>query len=170
MRDVVPEEAHRERAGGRSVETPPVAWRVRMEPDFLAEAAFDPNRGQLNADTLLATLARRYPVSGAQTVIVGLTDFDMFRGLEPDLRFVFSTRARSGYAVVSAARMGQGLLERVLRRDRKEERVRKMVERNVGVLFYKLQLRPDSSSLLRDEIGGVDDIDEMRGGLSFASP
>jgi predicted Zn-dependent protease len=130
--------------------------------------AFDPDRDQLKADTLLVTLARRYPVAGSQTVVIGLTDFDTFRSLDPSLRYVFSTRARSGYAVVSAARMGPGLLERVLRRDSTEERMRKMVERNVGLLFYHLQLRPDPSSLLRDEIMSVDDIDEMQGGLSFA--
>jgi predicted Zn-dependent protease len=142
--------------------------RVEVLPRLpLGRWAFDEERDQLDADKLMRVLLE-YRTSGKQQLVIGLTDFDMFLAANPDFRFVFSSRGlRHGYGVVSSARLGPGILDRILLRDPTETRVRKMVERQIGFVLFGLERTLDETSPMRAEIVSTGDIDEIEQPLPF---
>jgi predicted Zn-dependent protease len=129
----------------------------------LDPAAYDDNRDQAIADTLIADIQQRHAAllrqPGAR--IVAVTPDDMYLRTE-DWAFAYSLRAADDrVAVVSYARMGPEFFgntpdERLL-----ESRVRKMVTKNVGVMCYGFPLSKDPRSVLYGSIGGADELDLM---------
>jgi predicted Zn-dependent protease len=122
--------------------TPPAAYNVRRE--------------QLVAEEILATLRHEYPaVRGEpQNVVIGITADDMYiRGY--NWRYAYSYRLK-GAAVVSTARMDAGWLVFLPKADAERQRIRlrKMVAKNIGVLYYQLPLSDDPRSVLYSDIGG----------------
>ena len=66
--------------------------------------------------------------------MIGLTNADMYIAAR-DWRYAYSLRAQDRFAIVSTARMGDGLFVDEVRRMR---RIQKMVTKNLGVLYYQL--------------------------------
>jgi len=66
-------------------------------------------------------------------------------------------------AVVSSARMDPGHLADGTLVDSAlfHRRLIKMISREIGFLYYRLPFSPDSQSVLRESIMGVDELDEM---------
>jgi hypothetical protein len=107
-------------------------------------------------------LWHHYPVGpGGQVVVIGMTDFDMYSRERPESPAFFSRRAAEDYGVVSAAHLHAGLISRAFGRDPLEARLRKLVMRNIGALYFRKPLVPDPESVLYEDLSSVDDIDAM---------
>jgi predicted Zn-dependent protease len=122
----------------------------------------DEEREQLIAEELLELLWQHYPVApGRRVVVIGMTDFDMYSRERPESPSFFSRRAAEGYGVVSAAHLHPGLISKALGRDSLDTRLRKLVMRNIGVLYFREPLVSDPESVLFQDLSSVDDIDAM---------
>jgi predicted Zn-dependent protease len=122
--------------------------------------AFDRRRGQMNASALLTALEERYP-DGSRVVVVGLTDADMFI---PDTNksYAFSYRRANRIAIVSSARMDRGCLGLLAASDeRRLARMRKVIGKNIGVMYYRLPMSRDPRSMLFATIAGPQELDRM---------
>ena len=135
---------------------------VQVGPTLrIPESAADPARGQLNSSALLAILEEQYPSTSGRTVIVGLTQYDMYI---PDVswEYAFSNRGADRLAVVSTARMEYGCLGFTTAGPEQQlARVRKMVGKNLGVLYFRLGQSRNPGSMLYGDIGGVQELDRM---------
>ena len=93
-------------------------------------------------------------------VVIGLTDEDMYiRGEK--WQYAFSYRSGGRFAVVSSARMNPVNLGGEANDVLTESRMRKMVLKNIGVLFYFYPTNHDPKSVLYDGVAGVEDLDNM---------
>jgi hypothetical protein len=152
----------------RSVNLPQLAaetgLRYRVPVGTLPEIALprwslDESQRALVAEQLILLLRRAYGARG-HTVIIGITDFDMYdRG--DRLAHTFSWRASSHYGVVSTSTLAANILDRI-RGHSRHERTRKLVARNIGFLYYHRHEIDDPRSLLRSPMHGVGDIDKLR--------
>lgn len=128
-----------------------------LSPD---ESAFDPERDQYVTEELLNGLVQSYPKARPDdgSVVIGILRDDVYILDRPDWYWAFGMRGDSGYAVVSTARMGdlQDPVAPIVM-----SRLRKMILRNIGVLYYGLPLNQDPISVLYVEVLGVDDLDRM---------
>lgn len=132
---------------------------LEVVPSTTEAHAYNPDRRQLNASAVLASLQTQYPSERA--VVIAVTDKDMYiPGLS--WRYAFSYRREGRLAVVSTARMDHGCLGLFTAgKDRRLARLRKMVGKNLGVLYYGLPLSGDPRSLLYANIGGPQELDVM---------
>lgn len=131
---------------------------VLPEIASLPHAALDEDRNALDGDLLLDVLARWYGAHGRATVI-GVTDYEMFSA-DLELDHPFMLRTSPNYAVVSTADLGASVISR-LRGHTRYERTRKLAARAIGFLYLRRPFSPDSHSLLRSQMGGVGDIDDL---------
>jgi hypothetical protein len=77
-------------------------------------------------------------------------------------RFTFSLRSEEDhFAVVSYARMDPARLGGRTDAERLKTRLRKMVAKNIGIMYYGLPISQDPRSVLYGQIGGVRELDEM---------
>jgi predicted Zn-dependent protease len=127
--------------------------------------AVDEPRGQAIAEELITTIRRRYThlVRNPNARVIGITPRDMFiLAMQKRWRFAFSLRGDDRrFAVISYARMdpvayGQPPNEELLR-----SRLRKMVMKDIGVMYYGLPLSNDPRSVMYSNILGIDDLDRM---------
>lgn len=126
----------------------------------LPEESFDVNRGQADSEMLLSILERSYPPTTTRTIVIGLTNADIFT---PHLNWAFSYRRPPRFAVVSPARMDRGCLGiRPADDGTQMARLRKMVGKNIGSLFYGLPLSTHPRSMMNASIGGPQELDTMR--------
>lgn len=131
---------------------------VEIAPSIpLPDGALNRKRNQLIAEQLVeAIAATELAASDPGAIIIGLTDEDVY--IESmDWRYAYGLRSGETLAVVSTARMN------VLRANatKRLERLRKMVTRDLGILYYGLALSDDRSSVLYKDILGPDDLDRM---------
>jgi predicted Zn-dependent protease len=140
---------------GTPVEVKP---HVRTPP-----AAYNEQRKQLVAEEVVAGLRREYPAARGepQNVIIGVTADDIYIRAY-NWRYAYSYRLK-GAAVVSTARMDAGWLIFMPKgeAERRRSRLRKMVAKNIGVLYYELPLSDDPRSLLYSDVGGPRALDRM---------
>jgi predicted Zn-dependent protease len=136
--------------------------RIRVEPELTTDVrAFDPGRGKANASELLSILESRYPESSVRTVVIGLTEADMFVP-EAGSQSVFTYRRAHRIAVVSSARMDQGCLGLfAVSEERQLARMRKVVGRNIGLMYFRLAVNHDPHSLLYASMAGPQHLDVM---------
>lgn len=131
-------------------------------PVALPDDAIDLTRGQADSGVLLAALAARYPDAGTPIVAIGLTSADLFIR-EANWKYAFSNRRPPRFAVVSPARMDRGCMGlRPASEATRLARLRKMVGKNIGVLFYRLPPSAHPRSLMYAWIGGPQELDTMR--------
>lgn len=135
--------------------------RIRVEVGLAGAGgdAYDPRRRQVNAANVLDTLARLYPDHRA--IVIAVTDRDMYI---PGFawRYAFSYRRQSRLAVVSTARMERGCLGLFAASEhRQAARLRKMIGKNVGALYFGLPVSSDPRSLMYAYIGGPQELDRM---------
>jgi predicted Zn-dependent protease len=140
------------------------AVRYDLNVDILPRAPIpasleDPGRGQLAAEDLIGLLRATYSeATDPNRVVIGVLQADIYiRGI-PEWQWAFGNRAEGHLAVVSTSRMnatglfGDGLAA---------SRLRKMVTRDIGVLYFGLRLSSDPHSVLYSEILGVADLDGL---------
>jgi predicted Zn-dependent protease len=123
--------------------------------------AYVEDRRQMNSAMMLTRLESAYPSIGEPVVVIGLTTRDMFNP-EVNWAYVFSYRGDNRVAVVSPVRMDRGCMG-VFQADddRIMARLRKMVGKNIGILYFGLEMSEDPASMLYAHIGGPQELDAM---------
>lgn len=138
---------------GVSIEVAPaIAW---------PENAYVPERRQMNSDVMLSRLEETYATADRPVIAIALTTRDMFN---PGVSwgYVFSYRRNNRLAVVSPARMDRGCMGLFPVDDaRIMARLRKMVGKNIGIMYYGLDTILDPASMLYANIGGPQELDAM---------
>jgi hypothetical protein len=119
-----------------------------------------PGKEQLNAVALIDLLNERYTAAPDATV-VGITDYDMATESGP---YTFSLRAPERYGVISTARLGADVGDRLSGHTR-YERVRKLVKRQVEFHRQGGVQTDDPRSLLRPPLTDVSEIDQLDEGF-----
>ena len=134
---------------------------ITLEPLPLRLAAIDNRRQQLVAEDIVDLMKRTYPklAGDPNAIVIGLTNEDMY-SRNCDWKFAFS-RWQGRFAVVSSARMNPLNLGAAPNDDLLNIRLRKMVLKNIGLLYYELPTSRDRRSVLYDDINGVEDLDNM---------
>ena len=132
---------------------------IRILPSIpIPDDAIDATRDQLIAERLLDTLARTDMVTkrDPNAVVIALTNADIYIAGQ-DWRYAYGMRSLDTLAVVSSARMAD------LRADpaTQMQRLRKMVTKNLGILYFGLGVSDDPRSVLFKDILGPDDLDYM---------
>lgn len=137
-----------------------LALEVHTAPPFgLEPSTMDPQRQQLVAEEVIALLRRTRPEL-APHVIIGLTTYDLYIRGNPDWEWAFSYRERTT-AVVSVARMDPANWGEPADVERLRTRLRKMVSKNLGIMYYGLSPGSDRRSVLFGPILGLDDLDAI---------
>jgi predicted Zn-dependent protease len=125
------------------------------------EDAYVERRRQMNSARMLTRLESIYGTPESHDVAIGLTTRDMFNP-EVNWSYVFSYRGDNRVAVVSPARMDRGCMGLVQADDdRIMARLRKMVGKNIGILYFGLGMSADPASMLYANIGGPQELDAM---------
>jgi predicted Zn-dependent protease len=138
-----------------------------VEAKVLRPAALDPNawdneRGQVVAESVLASLKAVHGevASDPGAVIIALVTSDVYIREQPNWRWAFGLRGEEGrFAVVSTARMswpGGSVGEASV-----PARLRKMVGKDVGLMYFGLSVSSDPHSVLYWSVGGIGDLDRM---------
>lgn len=129
----------------------------------LPETAVNRKRDQLIAEQTVAIMKQANPnlANDPQAIMIGLTNHDMYIAGR-DWRFAFGWRDEGKYAVVSSARMHLPNGSRKITRRVVASRLRKMVTKNVGILYYHLSPSDDPRSVLYRNVGGIRELDYMR--------
>jgi tetratricopeptide (TPR) repeat protein len=128
----------------------------------LASSAFDGQRHQLIAEDVIELIKRTYPklAEDPDAVVIGLTDSDMYIK-EKTWRYAFSYWVDSRFAVVSNARMTPANIRQPARAELLNTRFRKMVMKNIGILYYQMPTNNNPKSVLYNKIDGVEELDGM---------
>ncbi len=123
----------------------------------------DPQRRQIIAEAVIDLMKVSYPnlANDPQAILIGLTTRDMYT-TKYNWRFTFGWRQAGHFAVVSNARMKLGTWPTsTATPDEQESRLRKMVTKNIGIMYYGLPQNNDPRSVLYSDIGGIEELDEM---------
>ncbi len=122
----------------------------------------DYRRQQLIAEELIGLMKRRYPELGndPKAFLIGITSDDIYiRGYT--WRFAFSFRQDGRLAVVSSARMDPTRFGEAPDAALLHARLRKMISKNIGIMYYRLERSGNRRSVLYGPIEGLDDLDRM---------
>ena len=117
-------------------------------------------RQQLVAEAVIELIKAANPdlVEDPGAILIGLTGEDMYIS-QYSWRFTFSWRQEGRYAVVSDARMS--IRSRGVSAETVLIRLRKMVTKNIGILYYRLPQSDDPRSVLYKNVGGIEELDYM---------
>ena len=134
-----------------------------LDPLTLDESVVDNRRRQLIAEPLIDLMKRGYPAEAADStaVLVGITTHDLYIAGYTTWRFAFSLRQEDRFAVVSTARMDNANLGKPSDPRLLETRLRKMVTKNLGIMYFGLEQSTNRRSVLYGPILGVDDLDSI---------
>jgi predicted Zn-dependent protease len=130
-----------------------IAAPIPVPPD-----ALDTTRIQLGADRLLEAIKTSdVAVADPEAVIIGLTDQDMYIE-ELTWRYAYAFRSNNGlHAVISTARFDAYRADEA----KQMQRLRKMITKNLGFLYYGLGSSDDPGSVMYGQIMGPDDLDAV---------
>jgi len=135
---------------------------IVMQPVPFSLSTIAKRRQQVIAEEAINLMKLRYPnlASDPNAVVIGLTDEDLFIRRR-DSQYAFSYRTQRRFAVVSSARMDPANLGSAANEALVEARLRKMVLKNIGILYYLLPTNHDPNSVLYEDVGVVEDLDNM---------
>lgn len=129
-----------------------------LPPISVTPAALDRDRVQVVAEELGGSL-RGLP-QHRRNVLIGLTGYDMYvRAL--DWEYAFAHRDRERVIVISIARMDEANWGRAPSPELLTTRLRKMVAKNLGLVYYGLRQTSDRRSVLFGPILSLDDLDSI---------
>lgn len=136
-----------------------------LSPIGFDRVTFDPERSQVVADRLIQAVRYRHATlaKNPSTRVIGITPLDMYmEAMREQWSFTFSMRSRDRrFAVVSYARMNPVNLGEAPDDDLLRSRLRKMVAKNIGIMYFGLPVNDDPRSALFRNVLGVDDLDRM---------
>ena len=132
-----------------------------LERLSLDSSTVDEQRQQLVAEQLIRVMKQGYPrlAEDPASILIGLTEHDMYIRGKTTWRFAFSYREDGRFAVVSSARMAIGLTAG--QASVFHSRFRKMVSKNIGVLYYHLPQSLHPHSVMYKYVGGIQELDIM---------
>jgi predicted Zn-dependent protease len=126
---------------------------------------FDEDRSQAVADRLIQAVRFRYPslVKNPRTRIIAITSSDMYmEEMRDKWAFTFSLRSDDRrMAVVSYARMDPETLGAPPDEGLLHGRLRKMIAKNIGIMYFGLNTNDNPRSVLFGNVLGVADLDRM---------
>lgn len=127
----------------------------------IEDAARDEARGQVIAEELLRTLRYDYPETTANrsAVLIGVVDEDLYIRKRSDWAWAFGLRSLGRFAIVSTARMDAPNGSASAKTQ--TVRLRKMVTKYIGLMYFDLEESDDPESVLYGDIGGIADLDRM---------
>jgi len=133
-----------------------------IQPVPFALSTIDKQRQQVIAEEAIELIKLRYPNLAADpnAIVIGLTDEDMYIR-KYDWQFAFTYRKETRFAVVSTARMNPVNLGQPANNVLLESRMRKMVLKDIGLLYYLFTSNRNPESVLYEGVEGVDDLDKM---------
>jgi predicted Zn-dependent protease len=128
----------------------------------LDSTMIDQRRNQVVAESLIAMIRQQHPnlESDPNAIVIGLTRADMYIH-KYDWKFAFNFRQDNRFAVISVARMdpinfGEPADESLL-----NTRLRKMVTKNIGILYFRKSLNNNPRSVLYSSVEGLEELDAM---------
>ncbi len=92
--------------------------------------------------------------------MIGITEEDIYIR-KSSWQFAFSYRAENRFAVVSSARMNPVNFDQPNDQALLHTRLRKMITKNIGILYFGLPQNNDPRSVLYRSILGVDELDRV---------
>jgi predicted Zn-dependent protease len=130
---------------------------VKLEPWVV-----DYSRRQLVAEELIKEMKHRYPeiASDRTVILIGITLKDMFISGYP-WQFAFSWRESGRFAVVSAGRMDPAFFGKPYDEFLLQLRMKKMVTKNVGLMYFGRFQSSDPKSVLYQSILKIDDLERV---------
>lgn len=123
----------------------------------------DAARGQLMAEEFALSIRRSVPeyADDLNTILIGFTSEDMYPTSQ-DWQFAFGWRqGTTRTAVVSTARLdltNQGIPASA---DIVSSRLRKIVTKDIGILYYGLPQSGNPQSVLYNQIMGIEELDQI---------
>jgi predicted Zn-dependent protease len=129
----------------------------------LDERHWNQQRLQWNAEGILHQLRANQAKLGGRpnAVVIGVTASDIYIP-SIDWRYAFAYRQSGGFAVLSSARLCGATWEHQTPTDElRVSRLRKVLLKQVGLLYYHLPLSRDPRSVLYSEVLGVEELDRM---------
>ena len=135
---------------------------IVTQPVAFALTTVDKRRQQVIAEEAINLMRARYPelASDPNAIVIGLTNEDLFIR-QTDDQYAFCYRMRGRFAVVSSARMDPANLGGATNDLLTESRMRKMLLKNIGILYYHLPVNHDPKSVLYEDVEEVADLDKM---------
>jgi predicted Zn-dependent protease len=124
---------------------------------------FDGARQQLAAEPLVDSVHAAFPevANDPGAVLIGLTTSDIYP-TSVSWQFAFGWRKGDLHtAVVSAARMGIHYAGEPDEVAKPEVRMRKMISKDIGMLYYGLAQSNNPRSVLYNQIGGIEELDAV---------
>jgi predicted Zn-dependent protease len=137
--------------------------RIQILPNVpLTAAAINPDRKQLIAERAIELMKQANPQlqTDPQAILIGLTKADMYIA-RYNWRFSFSFREQGKYAVVSTGRMDFPVVKKPASQALVMSRLRKMVTKNVGILYFHLPQSDNPRSVLYRNVDGIRELDYM---------
>jgi YD repeat-containing protein len=133
-----------------------------LAPVAVPAWARDEVRNQLIAEELVEAMRRVYPqyANDPDAILIGITDQDMYIS-ESKWQYAFSDRIEEKYAVISTARLDPVFWKQKPSPEDLARRLRKMLTKDIGLLYFHLQPSRNYSSALYDYIDDVEDLDDM---------
>jgi predicted Zn-dependent protease len=134
-----------------------IAKRIPVDP-----ATSDDSRHQLIAEKLAASLRNLSEYANdPNAVLIGFTSEDIYP-MSQNWQFAFGWRLGSaGAAVVSTARMSLHYDGEPSGIDLPERRLRKVVTKDIGILYYGLSQSQNPRSVLYSQILGIEELDQV---------
>ena len=125
------------------------------------EAARDPERDQLIPEEVIKALRYDFPdvTANRAAVLIGVVDEDLYLRRRPEWAWAFGLRSLGRFAVVSTARMDAP--NGTASAKTQGTRLRKMVTKYIGLMYFDLDESDDPGSVMYGDIGGIGDLDAM---------
>jgi len=135
---------------------------IVMPPVPFALTTVDKKRQQVIAEEAVELIKMKYRdvVADPNAVVIGLTDEDMYIR-DKNWQWAFGYWTQNRFGVISSARMNPANLGGSADDVLTEARMRKMLLKNIGVLFYLYPTNYDPKSVMYNEVHAVEDIDKM---------
>lgn len=132
----------------------------RMEP---GPSDYNPERRQYVAENLVASMLQKYPeyAQDKTVVMIGITRDDIYLQSQ-NWMFGFGWRGENNRsAVASTARLDIHYPGEPSDEAMSYKRLRKIVTKDIGILFYRKSLSSDPRSVLYNNIGGIQELDQV---------
>jgi tetratricopeptide (TPR) repeat protein len=135
---------------------------IVTQPVPFALTTVDKRRQQVIAEEAIQLMKLRYPdlTADPNAILIGVTDQDMYI-CQKKWEYAFNYRMQGRFAVVSSARMNPVNFGGSANEALTEARMRKMLLKNIGAVYYLMPLNHDPKSVLYEDVEGVGDLDNM---------
>jgi YD repeat-containing protein len=136
---------------------------VTLLPSLSIDASVEnPKRRQAVAERLIGGMRAAHPQlsDDPKAFLIGVTEKDMYIDAY-QWKYAFGLREEGRFAVISTARFNTRSYLGGLNPEIAQVRLRKFLTKNIGIMYYRLDLSLDPTSVLYGDIGPASDFDLM---------